>query len=212
MPASPHIFLVHGFTRTRHDMWLMARRVRKLLPHSHVHVFGYPSRKLALRDAAQNLSRFVTEHSRDEHASFIGHSLGGLIVRALEEAHPEPTQLQRLVTLGTPHQGSSVARLLAPNKIFRALGGPVFHDLAAPKLSPTPSFLQVGCVIGHTNTPIGFIPFLKGDNDGLVSVHEAVFPACQAEIRAPIFHGLFPFSSQATRLAVRFLEYGTFEK
>ena len=190
----------------------MARRVRKLLPHSHVHVFGYPSRKLALRDAAQNLSRFVTEHSRDEHASFIGHSLGGLIVRALEEAHPEPTQLQRLVTLGTPHQGSSVARLLAPNKFFRAIGGPVFHDLAAPKLSPTPSFLQVGCVIGHTNTPIGFLPFLKGDNDGLVSVHEAVFPACQAEIRAPIFHGLFPFSSQATRLAVRFLEYGTFEK
>jgi hypothetical protein len=53
---------------------------------------------------------------------------------------------------------------------------------------------------------------MRGDNDGLVFVDEAIFPACKAEERAAIFHGLFPFSSRAARLTAHFLRHGKFSE
>lgn len=210
MPAAPHTILVHGFTRSRYDMVLMARRLKQMLPETTVHIFGYRSRALSISQAAALLADFVATKSKGEPVSFIGHSLGGLIIRALDTLENPPAPLHRLVTLGTPHQGSSAARFLSKSRLLTSIGGPVFKELAAPALSPTPRHVEVGCIIGATNTMIGFLPLLKGDNDGLVCVNEAIFPAAKAEIRAPIFHGFFPFSKTATILASQFLVNGSF--
>lgn len=205
-----HVVLVHGFTRSRYDMTLLAPRLRRLLPASNIHVFGYRSRTCTIEQAAKQLGDFVGTISSGEHVSFVGHSLGGLLVRALDISGDTPAPLGRLVTLGTPHQGSLVAAKLSRISLLRSLGGPVLEQLAKPQISPSPVQLQVGCIIGASNSRFGFLPILSGDNDGLVLVREATFPACAAEVRLPILHGLFPFSSQVADLAARFLAHGTF--
>lgn len=191
-------------------MLLLSKRLKTLVPDTNVHIFGYKSRALSLAQAAEQLAQFVADTTKGESVSFIGHSLGGLIVRALDAHERHPAPLHRLVTLGTPHQGASAARFLSQSSIAHSLGGPVLKDLATPNLSATPRTLEVGCIIGATNTPIGFFPLLKGDNDGLVCVEEALFPAAKEEVRAPIFHGFFPFSKTAALLASRFLVTGSF--
>jgi len=212
MTAAPHTVLVHGFLRSRYDMLLLAPRLRKLMPTTSVHCFGYPSRKLSMHDAALRLADFVASVTNGEPVSFVGHSLGGLIVRTLDALPHPPAPLHRLVTLGTPHQGASIARLLSRSSLMRKIGGPVLSELAAPSIPPQPQHLRVGCIIGQTRTRFGYLPLLGRDNDGLVCVDEAVFPACVEENRTATFHGYFPFSESSARLAARFLENGTFSE
>lgn len=210
MTVAPHTILVHGFLRTRHDMLLLRPRLQYLLPESRVHVFDYPSRKLTLPEIAERLADFVSMMSRGEAVSFVGHSLGGLVVRALDAMPHHPAPLSRLVTLGTPHQGACVAGLMARLPFLGAYGGPILHDLRTPPLPPEPTALQVGCLIGHTKTKFGYLPFFGQDNDGLVCVDEAVFPACTAELRNYTFHGLFPFLKRTAHLSANFLRCGSF--
>jgi pimeloyl-ACP methyl ester carboxylesterase len=192
-------------------MFLLAPRLQKLLPETHVHVFEYPSRRLTLAEMAHRLADFVSAKSKGESTSFVGHSLGGLVVRALDAMPAHPSPLSRLVTLGTPHQGARIAALVARVPVLASLGGPVLHDLHTPPLPAQPRSLQVGCVIGHTTTRFGYLPFLGQDNDGLVCVEEAIFPACAAEFRTFTFHGLFPFVKRTAKLSAHFLEHGSFE-
>ncbi len=210
MTVAPHTVLVHGFLRTRHDLFLLAPRLQKLIPETTVHVFEYPSRKLTLPEIGQRLADFVSTKANGEPVSFVGHSLGGLVVRALDAMPHHPAPLFRLVTLGTPHQGARIAGVMARLPILGQFGGPILRDLQAPPLPAQPRSLQVGCVIGHTRTPFGYLPFFGRDNDGLVCVDEAVFPACAAELRAFTFHGLFPFVQGSAHLSARFLRHGSF--
>jgi pimeloyl-ACP methyl ester carboxylesterase len=191
-------------------MFLLRPRLQELLPETRVHVFEYPSRKLTLPEIAGRLADFVSSTSKGEPVSFVGHSLGGLVVRALDAMPNHPAPLARLVTLGTPHQGACVAGLMARLPVLGPYGGPILHDLRTPPLPPQPRALQVGCVIGHTKTRFGYLPFFGRDNDGLVCVDEAIFPACTAELRNFTFHGLFPFLKGTAHLCAHFLRHGSF--
>jgi len=210
MTLAPHTVLVHGFLRTRHDMFLLAPRLQELLPETTVHAFGYPSRKLTLPEIAQRLADFVSAKTQGAPVSFVGHSLGGLVVRALDATQHHPAPLMRLVTLGTPHQGARIAGVMARLPLLGPYGGPVLRDLHKPPLPPHPRALQIGCIIGHTKTPLGYLPLFGRDNDGLVCVDEAIFPACAAELRNFTFHGLFPFLKGTAHLSASFLRHGSF--
>ena len=211
MTAAPYTILVHGFLRSRYDMFLLAPRLRKLIPETSVHCFEYPSRKFTMHEAATRLADFVSAKTKGAPVSFVGHSLGGLVVRTLDSFPQSPARLQRLVTLGTPHQGARIAGFLGRLPAARAIGGPVLAELATPPVPPQPLHLEVGCVIGQTKTRFGYLPLFGRDNDGLVCVDEAVFPACTKEIRTFIFHGYFPFSQRSAQLAAQFLKHGSFD-
>jgi len=210
MDVAPHTILVHGFLRSQHDMFLLRPRLQALLPETRVHVFGYHSRKLTLPDIADRLADFISTTTKGEAVSFVGHSLGGLVVRALDAMPHHPAPLSRLVTLGTPHQGASIAALMARLPLLGPYGGPILNDLRKPTLPAHPRALQVGCIIGHTKTRFGYLPFFGRDNDGLVCVDEAIFPACTAELRNFTFHGLFPFLKGTAHLSAYFLRHGSF--
>src|SRR5690606_8454595 len=68
-----------------------------------VHCFSYDWR----RDLAETTNAFAQalQQCRAREISVIGHSMGGLIGRAVLR-QPAGARVQRLVTLGTPHQGS----------------------------------------------------------------------------------------------------------
>jgi pimeloyl-ACP methyl ester carboxylesterase len=208
---APHTILVHGLGRTQLDMLLLARRIRRLVPGTKVHLFDYRSRHLPLTQLAEQLDIFVGEVSGGAPVSFIGHSLGGIVVRALDLQPVTTAPLHRLVTLGSPHGGATIARMLRRYRSCRSIFGPVLEELAALNLDPSPRQLEIGCVVGATGTRWGFFPLFGEDNDGIVLAREAQLPGSKACTTKPVLHALLPFSSRVANLCATFLASGTFD-
>lgn len=192
-------------------MFLLAPRLAKALPESQVHTFDYHSRKLSIYEATERLNDFILLVTNNEPVSFVGHSLGGIVVRALDASQQQPhTRLQRLVTLGSPHNGATIARILSRYTIPTTLFGPVLTELGQLSLTHEPCNLEIGCVIGGTGNRLGFMPFFGEDNDGLILAREAHLVRCADLVSVPIFHGLMPFSKRIADLAAKFLIHGSF--
>jgi hypothetical protein len=189
----------------------MERRLTARFPSTKIHRFGYRSRKLTLSQATEQLCDFVHSITTNESVSFVGHSLGGILVRALDLSEECRTPLHRLVTLGSPHGGAKVARIAERLSLARAVCGPVLGELGGLALDPQPKQLEIGCLVGATNTRFGMFPFLGEDNDGLVCVREAHLSSSRAAHELLVLHALFPFSARATELSARFLEHGRFD-
>lgn len=210
MQVAPHIVLVHGLARSRFDMFLMAPRLRARFPETRVHVFDYHSRRLTLEQATDRLREFVDSITTTEPVSFVGHSLGGIITRSLDATGGCRAPMHRLVTLGTPHYGAVIARFLADYTIPNVIFGPMLHELGVLNLPEQSRQLEIGCLVGGTNTWIGFLPVFREDNDGVVLVREAHLKTCVDHKRMPMLHALFPFSWRVADLAASFLATGSF--
>jgi hypothetical protein len=188
----------------------MARRLRRRFPETQVHTFGYPSRRSTISESSARLSAYLNQITTTEPVSFIGHSLGGIIVRSLDLSARPKAPLHRLVTLGSPHNGAKIARFLSRYTPARSIFGPILSELGTLNLADTTRDLEIGCIVGATGMKVGFLPFLGGDNDGLVLSAEASFPGCVDRIELVSFHGLMPFSKRLSDLAGDFLERGRF--
>jgi pimeloyl-ACP methyl ester carboxylesterase len=207
---APHTILVHGLARSWYDMYLLSRRLRRLLPGTAIHLFDYRSRKYPLSELALHLNDFVGKVSQGDPVSFVGHSLGGILVRALDQQGSTRAPLHRLVTLGSPHGGATIARILKQYSTCRAIFGPALGELAALKLDAHPRQLEIGCVVGGTGHRWGFFPLFGEDNDGVVLVREAR-QISSKEIRTErVLHAYMPFSSRIADLSARFLGTGSF--
>ncbi len=121
------MLLIHGWSLNRGCFWLLRRRLLRD-GWSPVCCFDYRSPRLdveggaaRLRDAVDQLAHALGAH---QPVTLIGHSLGGLVARYYARRYPAPT-VRRIVTLGTPHGGTALARMrggaghkLAPGSQF----------------------------------------------------------------------------------------------
>jgi pimeloyl-ACP methyl ester carboxylesterase len=203
------VILIHGLARTRFDMYLMRRRLRRLEPDWTIHIFQYQSRRQELEQIVAQFILFLNERSAGQTVSIVGHSLGGVI--ACEAARRRPSvQIQRIVTLGSPHGGAIIAKVLNRFRPTRWFFGPVLGELGTLVRREGAGDAQVGAVIGAMGLRCGFLPFFGEDNDGIVTVAEASFPICHAEKKVRILHGYMPFSCSITRQVGLFLKEGRF--
>ena len=212
MSPAPHIVLVHGLARSKHDMFLMGPRLRARLPQSQIHTFDYHSRKYTIAQVTEQLRDFVNGITTSEPVSFVGHSLGGVLVRSLDLTGGCKAPLHRLVTLGTPHNGAVIAKTGAKISIVRAFYGPVLRELGHLSLDERPRQLEIACVVGGTGFRFGFVPFFGADNDGVVAAREAHLTTCKESTRVPIYHTFFPYSRRAADLAATFLSTGAWRR
>lgn len=71
--------------------------------------FYYDWRK-RVTDTAPRLAAFIQNLTgTDETVDLVGHSLGGLVGRAYLEEEQENAEIDKLLTVGSPHQGTSLA-------------------------------------------------------------------------------------------------------
>lgn len=208
--APRHIILVHGLGRSRHDMVLLKPRLRAEFPDTLIHTFEYPSRRIPITEARDHLANFIERETKGESVSFVGHSLGGIVVRALDASDRGTPAMRRLVTLGSPHNGATIARFLAEYRLPRVVFGPALSELGRLSLPPVPRQVEIGCVVGATGNRFGFLPLLGGDNDGVVLAEEASLEGCSARIEVPVLHAFMPFSKRIAALVSRFLALGMF--
>lgn len=131
---SPPVFLVHGLYHNA-SAWVLYRWWLKRAGFANVYCWSYNSFGPSFDQIVKGYHEWVQEimdrhYPAGQQAMMIGHSLGGLIIRAFLAGSASAQQVPAIVTLGTPHQGSKLAALgfsrLARSLIYQ---GALVQDL-----------------------------------------------------------------------------------
>lgn len=90
-----------------------------------------------VRTAAELLGRHIEEiciRTGHHEVDIVGHSLGGLIARYYVQRLGGDQRVRTLVTLGTPHSGTTVAPLAGAHPVVRQMrpDSPVIEELRSP--------------------------------------------------------------------------------
>jgi len=113
------VILVHGIWMTGLELRPLAWRLRRC--GYRTRILRYPSLHRSLKENARRLAERVRQQG-DSIVHLVGHSLGGLVVLQALQDQPELIR-GRVVLLGSPVNGSVIARRLHAHGISRWLIG-----------------------------------------------------------------------------------------
>ena len=212
----PTVILLHGLGEGRDSMRPLAEHLRAGIDAA-VISFGYASVKADLDAHGLALAQVVKGLPPAATVSFVGHSLGNLVVRrwmALA-AEQELVRVHRVVMLGPPNQGSRLARMAS------GIWGVADHvegatrDLVldwqrvSPGLAVPPC--DFGIVAGGRGDEIGYSRLLAGDDDAVVCVEETRLEGARDFLLVPVHHAAMMKHPAVQRATVSFLETGRFD-
>lgn len=133
--AGQPVLLVHGIGDNRSAFTVLRRTLRRR-GFGRIVTVNYSPLISDVRKAAADLGRHVErvcQQSGYEQVFLVGHSLGGIIARYYVQCLGGDARVGTLVTLGSPHAGSQLARM-APLLVGRQLrpNSELMRELAAP--------------------------------------------------------------------------------
>ncbi len=205
------VVLLHGLGRSNAAMWLLAARIRNA--GYQVEQVGYSSLNKTPEEIIENISQQInvccTRHRRTVH--FVGHSLGGLLIRAyLQENKLE--HLGRVVLVGTPNQGTEIVDNMRDNCLMQLLGPTAnalgTDDTSLPK-QLEPPYYPVGVIAGYydSDSNDGILP---GRDDGLVPVESTKLEGMTDFIEIESGHSMMRYSKDVAKQVIAFLKNGGF--
>ena len=203
------VFLIHGLFMHGVIMQYMRNQLSAL--GYDVYTFSYKTTKKNLRDNAQLLVEFIQKQQSDHDVChFVGHSLGGILIRLAYESAPEYFT-GRIVTLGTPHNGSKVAQHIVQRLPVNILGG-AYEDALDGDLPPWKGEVDLGSIAGTKGLGIGLaLSDLDQPNDGTVAWSETQLTHQKDSISFPLTHTALIYSKKVVEQTDHFLRYGRFE-
>lgn len=205
------VVLIHGLWFSGHVMFVLARRLRR--QGFTVRSFSYPSVRADLRANAERLAHFLDTLDVDT-VHLVGHSLGGILIRALFHHHPRQKP-GRIVTLATPHGGSRVAQYLNRHAFWRWAMGKSVADLLGglPQAWSLPAS-EIGVIGGSRSFGMGQLLYrpLPTPNDGLLTVEESTLVGTHDHLVLPASHTGMLFSRTVARQVGAFLAGGHFDR
>lgn len=170
---------------------------------------SYPSTKYNLEELVQIIQAKVPQDNIKTH--FVAYSMGGLITRAYI-AKSRPTNLGRVVMLGTPNKGSEVANLLKSFSLYKLFYGPAGQQLVTgydQQIFGAVDY-ELGIIAGNkTIDPICYF-LLPRPNDGKVSVESTKLEGMKEHVTIPVTHTFFPQNKKAWELVYKFIKNGCF--
>src|SRR5688572_24558474 len=146
---------------------------------------------------SERLSRRLAALAARGDYVLIGHSLGGVLIRAAVSALPAGTRQPRHVfLLGSPIQASRLARRLQANAAYRVLTRDCGQFLGSSGRMATVGRIAVPTtsIVGVRALALTRAPFGGELNDGVVSVSETSADWLTEQIRIPCVHTLLPAS------------------
>jgi pimeloyl-ACP methyl ester carboxylesterase len=213
-----HIVLVHGLFRSASSMqplstFLKDRRTRRIV------VFEYASTRESITEHAAALREVVEGLPQAGSISFVGHSMGNIVVRhALGDWERDTNQqlldrVKAVVMLGPPNQGAAIARQLAKLPAYGLIAGkgglelgPQWEQLQAKLAIPRCPF---GIIAGRL--PDGFQNPLVGDaGDFVVSVDETRLPG-GAFLEVNQVHSLLMDDTTVQQAVGNFIDHQRFD-
>ena len=209
-PPREAVVLIHGLWLSGWSLALQARRLRHL--GYDVRVFFWSTVRKNFRANADALEKFLrTLDAPTIH--LVGHSLGGVLILAL--LHYFPAQRPgRIVTWGSPHQGSLAAISLARTAFGRRILGASIAELLAgePARWQLPARV-LGTLSGDFPCGLGaVIASLPRPHDGVVTVAESGFAPAADACRLRVSHFGMLWSRAVVDQTCHFLRHGQFER
>ena len=213
--SGPTVIVLHGLGEGRRSMRPLVEYLEKHLDAT-VLSFGYASTSVGIDDHGRSLAAVVKHLPAADSISFVGHSMGNLVVRRWMGLADEDdlARVRRMVMLGPPNQGSELARMVAKISVLAALSNgaarelvlewnKISQDLAVP---PCP----FGIVAGGKGDDRGYSSFLAGDDDAVVRVEETRLPGAHDFLLLPVHHAAMMKNQGVQQATAAFLTTGRF--
>jgi triacylglycerol esterase/lipase EstA (alpha/beta hydrolase family) len=155
-PRRTPVLLVHGYAGTEH-MWHPLRAALADAGFDHVTALRYNTFRADIRSVADWL---VDQADRTMNACgtrgvhLVGHSMGGLIVRAAVQTRGLGDRARTAITLATPHHGTPYARFV-PGPCARQMhpGSAFLRELAAGARSGPTRWVDIEAVADRVVSP-----------------------------------------------------------
>lgn len=203
------VILLHGIVRSSKSIYKVADQLRS--EGFTAFPMEYPSTQISIEQAAEYLDSVIHKLEGIEEVSLVGHSLGGLVIRAWFAKHSDP-RIHRVVMLGTPNYGAEMADLCCRNILYRAVFGPAGRQLVTdgdgliPRL-PTPP-CEFAVIAGARGNESGWNPLIPGDDDGTVTVASTQLAGASDFNTLPVLHHGLLGDREVCRQVARFLLTG----
>jgi hypothetical protein len=207
--------LLHGLMRTPRSMLSMASAIKAAIECETI-VPTYASTRAPVADHAAALRSIIESLPGDPIVDFVAHSMGNIVIRhALNDwkkmGDPKHTlaRMHRMVMLGPPNQGATIAKRLAKTKLFGIIAGQGGLDLGRDwdRLQANlaiPEF-PFAIVAGKLSGPLSKHPLVEGENDLVVSIDETHLEGAAIEIEVPVLHSFLMDSQDIQHKVIDFL-------
>ncbi len=212
--ASDCVVLLHGLARSDGSMDEMAESLQEagFLVVNH----DYPSTDYPIEELSRSVIReAIGKCPKASKIHFVGHSLGGILVRYFFEHHDLP-DLGRVVMLGPPNKGSEVVDAMAEIPGFELINGPAGLQLGTEKTSIPNSLgaadFEVGIIAGTKSINLILSTMLPNPDDGKVSVESTKLEGMTDHITVPVSHPFLMKDEEVIRQTIHFLKYGQFQE
>lgn len=213
--AGETVLLLHGLGEGRDSMRPLAEHLRQSLDAA-VLTFGYASVKADIDAHGRALAAVVAGLPAAKRISFVGHSLGNLVVRRwMAIAAPgDLARVHRMVMLGPPNQGSDLARMASRIWGVAETAEGAARDLVVEWQRVAPGLAVPECpfgiVAGGKGDDDGYSPLLAGDDDAVVRVAETRLPGATGFLVLPVHHAAMMRDASVQRATREFLATGRF--
>lgn len=182
-----------------------------------MHTLNYRTVGEDLRAAAARVHAVVGALAARAPVHLVGYSLGGIVIRAYSHFYNDALT-GRIVTLGSPHNGSHPGQALAcvrlgPWALGHWLLGRCMAELLdrRPARWPLPT-REFGIIAGTMSAGLGrLFPGLPRPNDGTVAVSETRLPGCEF-LSLPVSHLTLVLSARVAHQTAFFLRSGRFDR
>ena len=207
------VILLHGIAKSSKHMKKLELYLEK--QNFKVININYPSTEHPLNKLAVIIHNKIKPHiNLAQKVNFVGYSLGGVMVRILLAKY-NYENLGRVVQLAPPNRGSKVADHLQNNWLFKKIYGPAGQQLITNQAKIKHLFkeinYEVGIIAGNKSIdPISSLFFIKGKDDGKVSIKNTKLDKMTDHIVVPASHIFFPAKKIVHKQTVFFLKNGYF--
>ncbi len=212
--AKEAVVLLHGLSRSPQSMVKIESTLEK--KGYEVLNIGYPSRKFCIEKLSEIVRDEIFKNFEDaERIHFVTHSMGGIIVRYMQQSFPIDN-IGKVVMLSPPNHGSEIVDKLGRLKLFKWINGPAGSQLGTSEgsllLQLDAVDFELGVITGDRSINWILSCMIPGRDDGKVSIESAKVDGMKD---FKVVHATHPFimkNRQVIDDICAFLRSGSFDK
>ncbi|MFA5835180.1 MAG: alpha/beta fold hydrolase [Bacteroidota bacterium] len=162
-----------------------------------------------LKDISKQVKVFIADTNNTVH--FVGHSLGGLLIRAYLDSVKLPN-LGKVVLIGSPSKGTPFVdrfrdawwlKMVGPTAVLLGTDDKSFPRTLRPPYYPVGIIAGISSVINNDD-------FIPGEDDGIVPVESTKIEGMSDFILVKVSHSSLPKDKLVIRQTIEFLRNGKF--
>ncbi|MCW9025065.1 MAG: alpha/beta fold hydrolase [Gammaproteobacteria bacterium] len=203
------VVLVHGIWMTGIEMSLLRHRLTRC--GFETYRFHYPSLRGTPHSNAKKLHRFLRKINAPT-IHLVAHSLGGIVLLHLFHSFSKQKP-GRVVMLGTPAQGSVVAKKLSENILLHYILGKATKNGLLGDVPDWPCNRELGLIAGYREIGVGKLltgSELHQPNDGTVALEETQIQGATDVLHVNESHMSMLVDKTVAKSVCAFLRNGSF--